>query len=978
MDVVPPNAELPKEAADEILDNAPCGFVSTLPDGLITQVNATFVSWTGMSRQALLAGKRLQDILALPRGDFYDAHLAPLSNAQSAVNGVACELIPSEGEPRPVLVTSSLKLGASGQPLLIRTIVFDATDRVKYERDLRGGRNEAQQFAAIVAASGDAIFSVGLDLVVRTWNPGATRLFDYAESEAVGHTIDELIVPHHLRDERARIYQIVSSGQNAVINETVRHRKDGSLVPVEMNVSPMFDGDGQVAAIIVVVRDNSRRLAADAALRHSERLHRIAFDFAPAGMAHVGPDRSFTRVNAKMCEISGYTENELLGMKIGDLTHPADLAQDSEPLDAFLLGTAPAYAHEKRTVRKDGSIRWVAMTARMVTDDADLPLHSIFVIRDIDERKTAQAALRTSEVRFRRLFEAAHDGVLLLDPDTRRIVDANPFMTTLLGAPRELLIGRDLYEIGFHVDGSANRDMFQTLKATRQVRYENLTLQSDDGVSRVVEVLANLYDEDGRSVIQCNFRDVTERKKAEEALRERERRLRLILDGSLAFIGVMEPDGTLIEANAAALAAGGLSRSDVVGRQLWDTYWFAHDQQLVEQIRNDVARARSGEIVRCDIVVRTQGDTRIAMDFMLSPVHDEDGRVRLLVPSGFDITERKRADTALRQSHDTYLSLIEKNPFGVYLVDADFKLAQVSRGAQDVFGNIDPLLGSNFDEVLRSLWLEPFASEAIGRFRHTLATGEPYRSKDMMEPRGDINAVESYDWQIERVTLPGGRFGVVCYFYDMTDHKRYEEHIKLLLNEVNHRSKNMLAVVQAMVRQTAHSGAPATFELRLSDRIAGLTASHDLLVKNLWRGVDLADLVRSQLAHLSSLLDTRVLIHGPALRLSAAAAQAVGMALHELSTNAAKYGALSNSNGRLQISWTVEDLPKPSFTIQWREEDGPQVAPPVKSGFGQTVIGRIAEQAVDGTVDLDFRSSGLRWQLTAPLERVMERSSHDG
>jgi PAS domain S-box-containing protein len=124
---------------------------------------------------------------------------------------------------------------------------------------------------------------------------------------------------------------------------------------------------------------------------------------------------------------------------------------------------------------------------------------------------------------------------------------------------------------------------------------------------------------------------------------------------------------------------------------------------------------------------------------------------------------------ALRRSHATYYELIRNNPFGVYVVDADFRLREVSLGARKVFENVRPLLDRDFAEVLRIVWPEPFASEAIGRFRHTLASGEAYTAARTVERRGDIDAVEAYDWRIERVTLPDGRFGVVCYFYDWTE-----------------------------------------------------------------------------------------------------------------------------------------------------------------------------------------------------------------
>ena len=116
-----------------------------------------------------------------------------------------------------------------------------------------------------------------------------------------------------------------------------------------------------------------------------------------------------------MCEITGYSADELLNMKVSDLTHPDDKMRDTERLDAFLCGGTPKYENEKRYVCKDGSLRWVSVAARMVTDEAGQPLHRICVIRDVTARTAVENALNSSEVRYRRLFESAKDGILILD-----------------------------------------------------------------------------------------------------------------------------------------------------------------------------------------------------------------------------------------------------------------------------------------------------------------------------------------------------------------------------------------------------------------------------------------------------------------------------------------------------------------------------------------------------------------------------------
>jgi PAS domain S-box-containing protein len=206
---------------------------------------------------------------------------------------------------------------------------------------------------------------------------------------------------------------------------------------------------------------------------------------------------------------------------------------------------------------------------------------------------------------------------------------------------------------------------------------------------------------------------------------------------------------------------------------------------------------------------------------------------------------------------------------------------------------------------------------------------------------------------------------------DITERKRIEKHNKLLLAEVNHRAMNLLAVVQAVVLQTARGGDPATFVLRLSERILGLAVSQDLLVKNEWLGIEVADLVTAQLAHFKDLIGTRVLLDGPPAKLKSAAAQGIGMALHELATNAGKYGALSNGEGRVHITWRVAAR-NTGFFMSWREEGGPNVAPPTRKGFGQMVIGRMVEAAVEGITKIEYPESGFFWSLSAPCADTLE------
>jgi two-component sensor histidine kinase len=203
---------------------------------------------------------------------------------------------------------------------------------------------------------------------------------------------------------------------------------------------------------------------------------------------------------------------------------------------------------------------------------------------------------------------------------------------------------------------------------------------------------------------------------------------------------------------------------------------------------------------------------------------------------------------------------------------------------------------------------------------------------------------------------------------DITERKEREEKEHLLMREINHRAKNMLSVVDAIAHQTATRN-PEDFVERFAERIQALSANQDLLVRNEWNGVDIEDLVRAQLALFADLFGSRIAVQGVKLRLKAAAAQAIGLALHELSTNAGKYGALSTGVGHVDVRWRTDG---DTFTMSWTERNGPPVSAPKRRGFGTIVMEAMAERSVDGTVDLEYPPSGVTWRLTCPAANALE------
>ena len=230
-----------------------------------------------------------------------------------------------------------------------------------------------------------------------------------------------------------------------------------------------------------------------------------------------------------------------------------------------------------------------------------------------------------------------------------------------------------------------------------------------------------------------------------------------------------------------------------------------------------------------------------------------------------------------------------------------------------------------------------------------------------------IRAVE-----IARADLDGQTQWVVGTNLDVTEQKDRERHVQFLMGEINHRAKNLLAVVMSVAHQTG-GGANAEFVRKFSARIQSLSASQDILVANKWTSVALENLVRGQLDHFKDLIGNRITLGGDTVYLSPAAVQTIGMALHELTTNASKYGALSNDSGRVAITWQHKPGEASGrFVMNWNEFDGPSVVAPQRKGFGSTVTGEVVRMSLGAQVTTDFASTGFSWHLDCPIENVIE------
>jgi PAS domain S-box-containing protein len=328
--------------------------------------------------------------------------------------------------------------------------------------------------------------------------------------------------------------------------------------------------------------------------------------------------------------------------------------------------------------------------------------------------------------------------------------------------------------------------------------------------------------------------------------------------------------------------------------------------------------------------------------------------------------ERFEAEQGLRANEERFRSSVLNSPLPTLLCDDREQILALSQSWLEQTGYSGEDLRRIEDWTARAYG--EHSGEVLQHIRNIISK-EPEAQATEMTIRTKNGRERLWSFVCSALgTQSDGRRLFLCVAQDVTERKAHEEQVHLLMREVNHRAKNMLSLVQAIARQTA-AREPQDFIGRFTERIQALAANQDLLVRNQWWGVYVEDLVHAQLAHFADLVGSRIAVHGPKLRLNATAAQAIGLALHELATNAGKYGSLLGNEGNVDVRWRIDG---DSFAMSWIERDGPPVSRPERPGFGSTVVDAMVKRTVDGQVKLDYAPSGLMWRLSCPAANALD------
>jgi PAS domain S-box-containing protein len=320
--------------------------------------------------------------------------------------------------------------------------------------------------------------------------------------------------------------------------------------------------------------------------------------------------------------------------------------------------------------------------------------------------------------------------------------------------------------------------------------------------------------------------------------------------------------------------------------------------------------------------------------------------------------ERAQAERFLRESEDHYRHTVELNPQVTWTALPDGALNRVAGRWEEWTGTTG--LGETWAKGLHPDDVAP----SVAAWRRSVATGEPYDIEHRVKLRDG-----SFRWARSRAFPRRDADGAILFWYgateDIHERKVAEEHQRLLINELNHRVKNTLASVQAIAFQTLKGNISlAEARKRFEARLLALSRAHTLLTEQNWEGADLERVVRDSTEHLAAEIE-RFEIGGDPTWLSPRAALALALALHELGTNAAKYGALSNESGRVSIRWARENS---ALLLDWKELNGPPVTPPARRGFGSRLIERGLRSDLGGRADLVFEPDGVRCRVRASLD----------
>ena len=443
-------------------------------------------------------------------------------------------------------------------------------------------------------------------------------------------------------------------------------------------------------------------------------------------------------------------------------------------------------------------------------------------------------------------------------------------------------------------------------------------------------------------------------------------RLRRLVNLSPAGIVETDAKGVIRFANPRWFDMMGDHAKDTSSARLFDLLVPACQETYATAIADLQAGVAS---ITTDLAFTRQDGTALYVSSSLTALDPTKPGFSGIAAIFIDITQRVIAEKRLRASETRLRQILDNTVALIGIISPDGTLIEANEPALLAGGlTRADVVGKKFWDCY--WWSHDAATmaELEAAITHA-ATGQTLRYDATIRMKGDVLA--PIDFMLSPVLDDDGNVELlVPSAFDISARKRSEEQLAFVMREVNHRSKNMLAVVQSILRQMRPTDT-AQFVRDFGARLRALSACQDLLVNSSNDSPALVELVKAQLSHFAPLDGNRISISGPEIDISSEVAQNLAMAIYELATNAGKYGALSNATGKIAITWQITD--DQMFRLTWQESGGPEVTAPEASGFGTVVLEDMLAMALGATTQIAFDPAGLRWSLDCPLRAIIPR-----
>jgi PAS domain S-box-containing protein len=437
-------------------------------------------------------------------------------------------------------------------------------------------------------------------------------------------------------------------------------------------------------------------------------------------------------------------------------------------------------------------------------------------------------------------------------------------------------------------------------------------------------------------------------------------------NGALA-LHLVGPDGTILHANKAELGLLGYTADEYVGRHIAE---FHADQHVISDILDRLTRGERLDKYPARLRAR---DGSLKHVEITSTAQFKRGKFINTRCFTVDVTELYHAREEARRKDDHLRQILEALPAAVYTTDAAGKVTYFNRAAAELAGR-EPQIGKDEWCVTFRLFTPDGKVMPLDQCPMAVALKErrPVRGVEALAQRPDGTLVPLLPFPTPIADADGALVGAVNMLVDITDRKRAEDQQTLLIGELHHRVKNMLAIIQAIMGSTARVSTTINeFQSAFTGRIAALAKTHSALAEHALQNVGFRDLLRNELDAYDDGTGSRVALDGPCLEIESIIAIPLGMAIHELTTNAAKHGALSVLGGSVDVTWRLEAEPEaPALRFVWTEKNGPAVGTPTRRGFGSQLLQRVLTQQIGADANLDYLAHGLRAEFRVPLPRA--------